>query len=62
MDLVRVVEAEKAGLPFKPATYYRWWHLRKNTQIFVKLGGALFVDRDRHSALLESRRGERLKR
>jgi hypothetical protein len=41
-NLVRVSKAK--DLPFKPQTFYKWWHLRKHVEIFVKFGGALFVD------------------
>jgi len=44
-NLVRVCKAD--GLLFKPQTFYKWFHLGKYPEIFVKFGGALFVDLDR---------------
>ena len=38
-NLVRVSKAE--GLPFKPQTFYKWYHLKKHSEIFVKFGGTL---------------------
>jgi hypothetical protein len=56
MNLVRVRRAK--GLPFAPATFYKWFHLRKHLELFVKIGGALFVDLDRLDELLEASRGK----
>jgi hypothetical protein len=56
MNLVRVRRAK--GLPFAPATFYKWWHLGKHKEIFVKLSGALFVDIDRLEELLNASRGK----
>jgi len=56
-ELVRVSQAEKAGLPFKSSTFYKWIHTRKHPEIFVKLGGAVFVDRNRLNQLIERSRG-----
>jgi len=53
-NLVRVSKAE--GLPFKPQTFYKWWHLRKHLEIFVKFGGGLFVDLDRLEKLIDASR------
>jgi hypothetical protein len=41
-NLVRVSQAE--GLPLKKSTFYKWKHLNKHPELFVKLGGAVFVD------------------
>jgi hypothetical protein len=56
-NLVRVSKAE--GLPFKSATFYKWHHTQKYAEIFVKLGGALFVDLDRLEQLINASRGQR---
>jgi len=55
-NLVRVSKAE--GLPFKPQTFYKWYHLRKFPEIFVKFSGALFVDLDRLSEMIEKSRSQ----
>ncbi len=41
-NLVRVSKA--ADLPFKPSTFYKWHHVKKYPEIFIKFSGALFVD------------------
>ena len=41
-NLIRLAKAE--GLPLQKSTLYKWKHLGKYPQLFVKLGGALFVD------------------
>lgn len=41
-NLVRVSKAD--NLPFKKQTFYKWFHLKKYPEIFVKFSGALFVD------------------
>ena len=56
-NLVRVSRAD--GLPFKPATFYKWHHCQKHLEIFIKLGGALFVDLDRLEQLIDASRGQR---
>jgi hypothetical protein len=55
-NLVRVGKAEQVGLPFKSSTYYKWAHLRKFPEIFVKIGGGLFIDLDAHNKLVEAGR------
>jgi hypothetical protein len=41
-DLVRLSKGD--NLPLKKSTLYKWKHLGKHPKLFVKLGGALFVD------------------
>jgi hypothetical protein len=53
-NLVRVSKAE--GLPFKPQTFYKWFHLGKYPEIFVKFGGALFVDVERLAQVIDKSR------
>jgi len=56
-NLVRVSKA--VGLPFKPQTFYKFFHLKKHLQIFVKIGGSLFIDLDRLEELIDASRGRR---
>jgi|UniRef100_A0A7C3WHF1 hypothetical protein len=58
-NLVRISEIPRLAirLPFKAQTFYKWWHLKRHPQIFVKLGGALFVDLDRLEQLIDASRG-----
>lgn len=53
-NLVRVSKAD--NLPFKPQTFYKWFHLKKYPEIFVKFSGALFVDLDSLKKLMEAGR------
>jgi hypothetical protein len=57
-NLVRVSKAN--NLPFKPQTFYKWWHMKKYPEIFVKFSGALFVDLDALKKIMEAgrKRGE----
>jgi hypothetical protein len=58
-NLVRVSKANEKNLPFKPATFYKWHHLKKFPELFVRISGSLFVDLDRLAALIEQGRGRR---
>lgn len=53
-NLIRLARAE--GLPLQKSTLYKWKHLGKYPQIFVKLGGALFVDLVALEKLIEAGR------
>jgi hypothetical protein len=55
-NLVRVSKANIENLPVRGSTLYKWKHLNKNPQIFIKLGGFLFVDVEELYKLLESGR------
>jgi hypothetical protein len=60
-NLIRVSKAD--NLPFKKATFYKWFHLKKFPEIFVKFGGGLFIDtlaleRAMEKARLGSGKGE----
>jgi hypothetical protein len=56
--LVRVsrVKDHRDEIPFAPQTLFKWHHLGKHAEIFVKIGGALFVDIDKFNSLVESGR------
>ncbi len=58
-NLVRISKIKNLpfNTPFKPSTYYKWWHLGKHKEIFVKVGGGLFLDIDRLEKLIEASRG-----
>jgi hypothetical protein len=53
-NLVRVSKAE--NLPFKKNTFYKWRHLKKYPEIFIKLSGGLFIDIDALERVLEKAR------
>jgi hypothetical protein len=53
-NLVRVSKAD--NLPFKKQTFYKWYHMKKHLDIFVKFGGTLFVDVDRLAQAIDKSR------
>jgi hypothetical protein len=53
-NLIRLAKAD--GLPLQKSTLYKWKHLGKYPQLFVKLGGALFVDLKALDEIIESGR------
>ena len=47
-NLLRVSKAnKKPGFPLRAATLYKWIHTKKHPDLFVRLGGAVFVNLDR---------------
>ncbi len=60
-NLVRVSKIKDLPfeLPFKPQTFYKMWHMGRNLQIFIKLGGSLFIDIQKLEELIEGSRGQR---
>jgi hypothetical protein len=59
-NLVRISRTkDDPQIPLAPSTLYKWMHLGKNSEIFVKLGGALFLDRAKLCELIEKSRCNR---
>jgi hypothetical protein len=57
MSSSNLVRVSKAGsLPLCRSTLYKWRHLRKHPQLFVKIGGALFVDLQELDRIIEAGR------
>ncbi len=56
INLVRLSKAN--NLPLKKSTLYKWKHLHKFPELFVKLGGALFVDLNVLDKIIEMGRGK----
>jgi hypothetical protein len=54
MNLIRVSKAR--NLPFQPSTLYKWHHTKQHLEIFVKFGGALFVDLDKLAQAIDKSR------
>ena len=52
--LLRISKGD--NLPLRKSTLYKWHHLRKYPRLFVKLGGALFVDLDVFDEIIEAGR------
>jgi hypothetical protein len=61
-NLVRVSKADSLPAeerpPVKNTTLYKWHHLKKFPQLFIKVSGILFVDLDALDELIESKRGK----
>jgi hypothetical protein len=53
-NLIRLAKAD--SLPLCKSTLYKWKHLGKFPQLFVKLGGALFVDLNVLDEIIEAGR------
>jgi hypothetical protein len=47
---------ETPGFPLKKSTLYKWVHTRKHPEVFVRIGGAVFVDLDAFGRLVEKGR------
>lgn len=44
-NLIRVSKVnDKPGFPLRASTLYKWIHTKKHPQLFVRLGGAVFVN------------------
>lgn len=56
-NLLRISKISKEdNLPLEKSTLYKWNHLHKQPRLFVKIGGALFVDLDVLDEIIESGR------
>jgi len=53
-NLIRLAKAD--SLPLRKSTLYKWKHLGKFPRLFVKLGGALFVDLNVLDEIIEAGR------
>jgi hypothetical protein len=61
-----LVRLSKAGnhpqIPLAVSTLYKWRHLQKFPQLFVELGGAVFIDLSALQELIENgRQSKRIK-
>lgn len=56
-NLIRLSKALPHHLPLEKSTLYKWHHLKKFPKLFIKLGGALFVDLNALQAIIEEGRG-----
>jgi hypothetical protein len=53
-NLVRLSKAD--FLPIMKSTLYKWKHLGKYPGLFIKLGGAVFIDLDYLEKIIEAGR------
>jgi hypothetical protein len=52
-NLLRISKVnETPGFPLRASTLYKWVHCRKHPELFVRLGGAVFVNVDRLNDLI----------
>jgi hypothetical protein len=52
-NLLRVSKAnETPGFPLRSSTLYKWLHCRKHPELFVRLGGAVYVNLDRLDSII----------
>jgi hypothetical protein len=56
-NLKRVSKMKRGELPIEKSTAYKWNHLKKFPKLFVKLGGALFLDLNALQEIIEAGRG-----
>jgi hypothetical protein len=56
-NLIRLSKVTPGSLPLQRATLYKWKHTKKFPHLFVKLGGAVFVDLDKLKEIIEAGRG-----
>lgn len=56
-NLLRLSKVKPGELPIEKSTAYKWHHLKKFPKLFVKLGGALFVDLNALQEIIEAGRG-----
>lgn len=56
-NLIRVSKLnDYPSFPLKKSTIYKWLHVRKHPELFVKIGGAAFLDMDAFNKLVEQGR------
>jgi hypothetical protein len=55
-NLIRLSKAN--DLPFARSTLYKWHHMKKFQNIFVKISGALFVDLNELNRIIEQGKGK----
>lgn len=57
--LLRVSRIPEDGtFPFAKATMFKWHHLGKFPELFVKISGALFIDLDELDRIVEAGKGK----
>ena len=43
---------ETPGFPLRASTLYKWVHVKKHPELFVRLGGAVYVNLDKLDAVI----------
>jgi hypothetical protein len=55
-NLVRISKSKAKELPLSASCLYKWRHMGKYPELFVKIGGAVFVDLDAFDRVIEAGR------
>ena len=50
---IKNASLKEAGIPLKAETFYKWRKQRKNLKIFTKIGGRVFIVRERWDQLIK---------
>ena len=54
-NLLRISKVNKTpGFPLRASTLYKWLHCRPHPELFVRLGGAVFVNLDKLNQMIEA--------
>ncbi len=54
-NLLRVSKVnDTPGFPLRASTLYKWIHTRKHPELFVRLGGAVFVNLTKLDAFISN--------
>lgn len=54
MNLLRISKVNQTpGFPLRASTLYKWVHIGRHLELFVRLGGAVFVDLDEFKKFIE---------
>lgn len=54
-NLLRVSKVNEApGFPLRKSTLYKWLHCGKHPELFVRLGGAVYVNLDKFDELIQN--------
>ena len=55
-NLLRVSKISEQDFPISPSTLYKWRHTNKYPELFIKLGGFLFIDLSELDRLCQTNR------
>ena len=55
-QLIRVSKINKQSFPISTSTLYKWRHTNKYPELFIKLGGFLFIDLSELDRLCQTNR------
>jgi hypothetical protein len=54
-ELLRISKVNQTkDFPIRSSTCYKWYHTKKHSELFCKLGGALFINVTRLKAMISN--------